>query len=115
MAARGEIDKTLGKLEESINGINRSMRDMNKRFDKIDDTMEKILINVQETDTKATVTATNLENHIKYSWKTATYLAVIFLAVGMIGGLLGYIYGSDTKQNNERAKTSIQSSVEGSN
>jgi hypothetical protein len=91
-AGRGVSDEILMRFMEEI------------RSD-VNDIKAAISLN----STNIAVVSKDLKSHKESRTTINMYLMIIFFTVGLVGGLLGYIFGA--KQNNNGAKESVQSSV----
>lgn len=81
--------------------------------------MERMEKNVKEINTSVSNLSrehaalnTKVEEHIKQEVKKAILITIIMFMVGIIGGLLGYIWGKE--HTNERVQTSTERTFKGS-
>ena len=64
-------------------------------MNKMETAVDNIGNSVNELSTNHKVLEKEVQNHIKNTYTNKMYIGIIVVLVGMIGGLIGYVWGSE--------------------
>ena len=74
-------------------------------MNRMEDFAKSIQSSVADVTTNHTKLEERVDNHIKHSFTINTYIAIIIFLIGIISGLLGYIWGKDDKNERIQERT----------
>lgn len=86
----------MSKMETAMTDVKNSVADINN--------------SVHDLSSNHKVLEAKVENHIQNTFNNKMYIGIIIVLVGMIGGLIGYVWGSEKNNKYENHVKEIHSS-----